>query len=93
MAINTIEFIDGQLIQIESSLRVSEAALEEFRSQNLIVDLSSESEQMLEYFIGLEQERAAIKLTALASTVIRFEFLEKNQNYSGLSHCPLKLVQ
>ena len=47
MAINTIEFIDGQLIQIESSLRNSESALEEFRSQNLIVDLSSESEQML----------------------------------------------
>jgi len=54
MAINTIEFIDGQLIQIESSLRSSEDALEEFRSKNLIVDLSSESEQMLEYFIGLE---------------------------------------
>ena len=36
MAINTIEFIDGQLIQIESSLRNSEAALEEFRSQTLL---------------------------------------------------------
>ena len=35
MAINTIEFIDGQIIQIESALRDSEAALKEFRSNNL----------------------------------------------------------
>ena len=69
MAINTIEFIDGQLIQIESSLRNSEAALEEFRSQNLIVDLSSESEQMLEYFIGLNKN-ALLSICNARSTVI-----------------------
>ena len=39
MAVNTIQFIDGQFIQIESSLRNSEDALEEFRASNLIVDL------------------------------------------------------
>ena len=84
MAINTIQFIDGQLIQIESSLRDSEAALEEFRSNNLIVDLSSESEQMLEYFIELEQERAALNLQRSFYRYV-IDFLQNKQNYSGLS--------
>ena len=84
MAINTIAFIDGQLIQIESELRDSESALEEFRSNNLIVDLSSESEQMLEYFIELEQERAALNLQRSFYKYV-MEFLQNKQNYSGLS--------
>ena len=62
MAINTIEFIDGQLMIIEAALKDSETALEDFRSQNLIIDLNTKSEQMLEYFIALEQEKSALTL-------------------------------
>ena len=84
MAINTIEFIDGQLIQIESALRNSEDALEEFRANNLIVDLSAESEQMLEYFIELEQERSQLNLQRSFYRYV-LEFLQSKQTYSGLS--------
>ena len=41
MAVNTIEFIDSQLVEIEFDLKQSEAALEQFRADNLIVDLGS----------------------------------------------------
>ena len=80
MAINTIEFIDGQLIQIESALRDSETALKEFRSENLIVDLSSESAQMLEYFIELEQERAALNLQRSFYKYV-IDFLQSKNNF------------
>ena len=62
MAVNTIEFIDSQLVEIEYDLKQSEAALEQFRAENLIVDLGSEAEQMLEYFIQLEEEKASLNL-------------------------------
>ena len=84
MALNTIDFIDGQISQIESSLRDSEAALKSFRSNNLIIDLSSESEQMLEYFIRLEQERAAITLQRSFYRYV-IDFLQNKQNFTGLS--------
>ena len=84
MAINTIAFIDDQLSNIEASLRNSEQALEEFRSQNLIVDLSTESQQVLEYFIALEQERASLNLQRSFYRYV-LEFLQEKQVYSGLS--------
>ena len=62
MAVNTIDFIDSQLVEIEYDLKQSEAALEQFRAENLIVDLGSEAEQMLEYFIQLEEEKASLNL-------------------------------
>ena len=39
MAVNTIEFIDSQLVEIEYDLKQSEIALEQFSAENLIVDL------------------------------------------------------
>ena len=83
MAINTIEFIDEQLMILESALKDSETALEDFRSQNLIIDLNTKSEQMLEYFIALEQEKSALTLRSFYLYVI--DFLQNEQNYSGLS--------
>ena len=84
MAVNTMTFIDEQLLQIEESLRSSEGALEQFRADNLIVDLSSESAQMLEYFIELEQEKASLDLQRSFYAYV-LEFLEKKDSYAGLS--------
>ena len=55
MAVNTIEFID-QLLMVESDLEIVRTALEDFHSENLIIDLNTKSEQMLQYFIELEQK-------------------------------------
>ena len=84
MAVNTIEFIDSQLVDIEYQLRQSESALEQFRADNLIVDLGSEAEQMLEYFIQLEKERASLDLQRSNYRYV-LKFLENEQNYSELS--------
>ena len=84
MAVNTIEFIDSQLVEIEYDLKQSEIALEQFRAENLIVDLGSEAEQMLEYFIQLEEERASLNLQRSFTEYV-LEFLENQKNYSGLS--------
>ena len=89
MAVNTIEFIDSQLVEIEYDLKQSEAALEKFRAENLIVDLGSEGKQMLEYFIQLEEEQASLNLQRSFYRYV-LEFLEKEQNYSGLSLPTLK---
>ena len=84
MAVNTIDFIDKQLVEIEYDLKQSEIALEQFRAENLIVDLGSEAEQMLEYFIQLEEERASLTLQRSFYKYV-LDFLEQEQNYSGLS--------
>ena len=84
MAVNTIEFIDSQLVEIEYSLKESEAALEKFRAENLIVDLGSEAEQMLEYFIQLEEEKASLNLQRSFYDYV-LDFLNQEQSYSGLS--------
>ena len=49
-------------MEIEYDLKQSEAALEQFGAENLIVDLGSEAEQMLEYFLQLEEEKASPNL-------------------------------
>ena len=84
MAVNTIKFIDSQLVEIEYDLKRSEAALEQFRSENLIVDLGSEAEQMLEYFIQLEEEKACSTCNG-PSIVMSWISWRIKQNYSGLS--------
>ena len=84
MAVNTIEFIDSQLIEIEYDLKQSEIALERFRAENLIVDLGSEAEQMLEYFIQLEEQKASLDLQRSFYRYV-LDFLENQKNYSGLS--------
>ena len=84
MAVNTIEFIDQQLLMVESDLKDSETALEDFRSENLIIDLNTKSEQMLQYFIELEQEKSAISLKR-AFYLYVIDFLKNEQSFSGLS--------
>ena len=48
------------------------------------MDLSAESEQMLEYFIELEQERSQLNLQRSFYRYV-LEFLQSKQTYSGLS--------
>ena len=84
MAINTIEFIDSQLGEIEFDLKQSEQRLEQFRAENLIVDLGSEAAQMLQYLIELEQERSTLDLQQSFYRYV-LDFLENERSYSGLS--------
>ena len=82
MAVNTIAFIDDQLNQIENSLRQSEDDLERFRAENLIIDLNTESEQMLSFFIDLENERSTIELQRSVYFYV-IDFLGKEGSIQG----------
>lgn len=59
----TIDFIDQQLTYLVDSLQQAEKALQAFRSDNQVVDLSAEAGQIFTQLIGLEQEKAELILT------------------------------
>ena len=61
MATNTIAFIDSQLEAIKLDLANTEENLGDFRAENLIVDLGAESSQLMEQYLGLEQERSMLE--------------------------------
>ena len=64
---NTITFIDQQISTLSQGLRESESALKDFRAENLIVNLSSEANQMLEKVLLLEEEKIAWNCSKLCS--------------------------
>jgi tyrosine-protein kinase Etk/Wzc len=59
---NTIKFIDTQLSSIADSLKIAESALEEFRLNKGMIDLSSTGERVLTQLINLENQKSAIEL-------------------------------
>ena len=70
---NTITFIDQQISTLSQGLRESEGALKDFRADNLIVNLSSEANQMLEKVLLLEEEKNSLELQqAMLSHIITF---------------------
>jgi capsular exopolysaccharide synthesis family protein len=62
IAERTIEFIDLQLITLVDSLRISEQLLENFRSDNRLVDIDIQVKQAYERQIELERKRAELIL-------------------------------
>ena len=58
----TIQFIDEQLSDITDSLLIAEDKLQEFRSQNRVMDISEQGSQVLEQAIRLEDERARLMI-------------------------------
>ena len=84
MATNTIAFIDSQLEAIKLDLANTEENLGDFRAENLIVDLGAESSQLMEQYLGLEQERSMLKLQRNFYKYV-IDFLTSEQSYSGLS--------
>lgn len=57
-----IEFIDSQLGDVSDSLMITENKLQEFRSRNRIMDVSSQAQQIINQSVVLENERAKLML-------------------------------
>lgn len=57
----TIQFIDRQLQNISDSLNVSENRMETFQSKNQVVNISMQSQQMLEQMNDLDKEKVALE--------------------------------
>jgi len=63
-AIRTISFIDDQLIGISDSLLITEKKLQEFRSKNRVMNLSSQGQAIIDQAMNLENEKARIEVEA-----------------------------
>jgi tyrosine-protein kinase Etk/Wzc len=70
-AVNTIEFIDGQLVEIVDSLHQVEKVLENFQSDNKIVNLSREGS-----IIFTRMERAQSEMVELSIKSKYFQYLD-----------------
>ena len=84
MAENTINFIDDQLLKITESLKLSGSSLETFRSNNLIVDMVTESSKTLEQYMILINQKSEILLEQSLLNYI-FDFLESKISYSAMA--------
>lgn len=63
-AVRTIAFIDDQLIDISDSLLITENKLQEFRSRNRVMNLSSQGQAIINQSMSLENERARLGIEA-----------------------------
>ncbi len=57
-----IEFIEGQLTDVRDSLNITEVELQEFRSRNRIMDVSAQTQQIIDQGIQLQNEEARLNL-------------------------------
>lgn len=83
-AINTIDFIDKQLLSISDSLGKREKDLQEFRRNNEVVNLSFQAEQLFGTAKILENNRAELNLKNDYFSYIR-GYLRENKEAGSLA--------
>jgi len=83
-ATRIIEFIDKQLIGISDSLMITENRLQEFRSKNKIMDISSQGKQIIEQAVKLEDEKARLMLESNY-----FEYLTRYLSNENTQETPI----
>lgn len=62
IAVNTIKFIEKELLGISDSLSAAEKVLQDFRSQNEVMDVSMQGQMIIKQSQDLENQRASIML-------------------------------
>ena len=60
IAINTIQFIDNQLMDITDSLSYSEVELQDFQTSHEVMDMDFQTKQVFEYMSDLESQKAEL---------------------------------
>ena len=63
-ALRRIQFIDNQLVGISDSLSTTENKLQQFRSNNMVMDLSAQGQAIIAQVTLLENEKARLNLEA-----------------------------
>lgn len=74
-----ISFIDNQLVDVSDSLLVTEDQLQEYRSRNRIMDVSAQSQQIIDQAVTLENEKANLSLQKNYYNYLD-EYLSKDAN-------------
>jgi capsular exopolysaccharide synthesis family protein len=76
-AARRIQFIDDQLVDISDSLVLTENRLQQFRSRNRVMDLSTQGQAIIAQSIDLENQRARIAVETNYYDYLA-EYLEKD---------------
>jgi capsular exopolysaccharide synthesis family protein len=83
IAINTIQFIDNQLLEITDSLHFTESKLQSFRTTNKVMDLSFQAQKAYEKMQNLEEQKAVLFVKSKYYNYLK-EYIEKNKNVEDL---------
>ncbi len=78
-AARRIQFIDDQLVDISDSLVITENRLQQFRSVNRVMDLSTQGQAIITQSMELENQRARIAVETNYYDYLN-EYLEKDVN-------------
>ncbi len=84
IAVNTMNFIDGQISEISDSLVQSETALRDYRSSNQVTDLSYQGQQALQQMTQIETERSTLQIQERYYNYI-LDYFAKNQDVGSLA--------
>ena len=79
IATNTIRFIDEQLMDISDSLSFAELELQDFRSQNVVMDIDFQSQQAVDYMKTLETQQADLKVKNMYYKSLK-KYVENNKD-------------
>ncbi len=61
-AMRVTEFITAQLYNVQDSLRITERELMDFRSRNMIMDVSAQAQQIIDRSAAMDNENARLSL-------------------------------
>ncbi len=83
VAENTIHYFDNQLTSLEDSLKQAEERLQQFRSENKVMQIASKTDQVFKGALELENQKADLE-TKLNYYNYVFSNLEKNKDHSDI---------
>ncbi|MGM0498204.1 MAG: GumC family protein [Bacteroidota bacterium] len=77
-AVKTIQFIDSQISDVANSLSSTGNVLEKFRSENQVIDVDYQGQQMYETLNNLEQEKAMAEMQSKYYTQL-LTYIQENK--------------
>lgn len=80
---NTVTFIEDQLLGIVDTLKLAEDQLQKFRSDNKVIDISSEGQAIMEQVDILSQEKALIDMQVKYHEYL-LNYLKSNDDFSNV---------
>lgn len=83
IATNTVGFIDKQLVEMVDSLRKAEQSLQEFRTQNRVVDITSEGRMLFDRLKSVQNQQAEFELRGRYYAYLK-DYLEKREDLNSL---------
>lgn len=83
VALKTIEYIDNQLNNVKDSLQIAENDLQKFRTNNQVIDVSMQSQRIIDEMNNLRNEKANWDVKLKYVNYLQ-DYFNKNQEYSDL---------